>query len=249
MVHSLIAHPEAFAVAANMINNPHTLFWQYHTNTLLPYLPEDASLPVDTTPSWRASKLPQHDLDDVPDRFDWNVNARPHHEMQRWLPLPRTSANLWKTPAINSSWPRPRGGATMFQYAIEIDCWQMAAQVHYSFLEHLENGEVDRYFTIGDREGLWNQQYERYSINFMAIRAGKVSKTTMAYNDEVAISMMLPEGAMEPFLVDSHALIGHYSFSTQREILKTDILPRYLDYANENVCAADNQKKWFSTFI
>lgn len=43
-------------------------------------------------------------------------------------------------------------------------------------------------------------------------------------------------------LVDTHALCAHFHFFTQREIASTDLLDRYRAYANENICAATNQK-------
>lgn len=44
-------------------------------------------------------------------------------------------------------------------------------------------------------------------------------------------------------LVDTHAIISHFSFATTRELETTDLLERYRLYANEMVCTADNQRQ------
>jgi len=66
----------------------------------------------------------------------------------------------------------------------------------------------------------------------------------MAFNDEVAITMMLPEQSGEPFYVDAGALVSHFSFGSQRDLGATDILGRYLSFANERVCQPGNLKAW-----
>jgi len=44
-------------------------------------------------------------------------------------------------------------------------------------------------------------------------------------------------------LVDTHSIVSHFAFGTQKEeLLETDLLDRYRDYANEMICATDNQK-------
>jgi len=46
----------------------------------------------------------------------------------------------------------------------------------------------------------------------------------------------------EPFLIDTGALVSHFAFGTQHKLLQTDVLERYLGYANEMVCGRDRQK-------
>ena len=48
--------------------------------------------------------------------------------------------------------------------------------------------------------------------------------------------MVIPGWERKPFLVDTRALVSHYSFSTQHAEVHTDILPRYYSYANEFIC-------------
>jgi len=46
----------------------------------------------------------------------------------------------------------------------------------------------------------------------------------------------------EPFLIDTGALVSHFAFGTQHKLLRTDVLERYLGYANEMVCERSRQK-------
>lgn len=125
----------------------------------------------------------------------------------------------------------------MFAYADEIESWQMGVQTHYSFLEHLENNELYRYhLTDGSGDGIWDMQFERYSLNFMAVKAGRIAEKKLWMNDEVEITMGFTHEAKMPWLVDTRAIVSHFSFGSQHEVLKTDVLARYLGYANEMVC-------------
>jgi len=206
--------------------------------------------------SWRASELPYYD-EEYPAVFNWSLHAHPHFNKTRWLPLPpseqqsrsgfpASSRILSATPAWNATWPSPRGGFTMMTYASEIASWAMAAQIHYSFLAHLEEDSLEsnllsKYNFMPN--SIWNQQYERYSVNFMAIRAGTMARQRLFVNDEVGITMGASKEHEEPFLIDLGAVVAHFSFGSQHELLKTDLLERYLNYANEMVCGLDNQKE------
>jgi hypothetical protein len=224
---------------------------QYHTGAILPYLPDpDPLQPEDSSAivtSWRASELPAYTYD-YPPTFDWNLHAQPLHNKTRWLPLPpseqqsdnrfpATSRTLVPTPAWNASWSDPRAGWTMLTYAPEIESWSMAAQLHYSFLDHLQDQDtvLQKYNFLRNGQ-LWNHQWERYSVNFMAIRAGKMARQRIFINDEVMITMGTSKDHEEPFLIDTGALVSHFAFGTQHELLRTDVLERYLAFANEMVC-------------
>jgi len=271
LVTALVNHPEAYAVGGNIVNTPHSQFWycyrklpcqssltiarQYHTGLLLPYLPDPEALDATSLESWRASELPYYD-GEYPVLFNWSLHASPHHDKTRWLPLPPTeqqsdpdfpasSRYLTATPAWNTTWPSPRGGWTMMTYAPEIALWAMAAQIHYSFLAHLEEDALksnllSKYSFMPNH--IWNQQYERYSVNFMALRAGKMARQRLFVNDEIGITMGANKEHEEPFLIDIGAVVSHFSFGSQHELLQTDLLERYLGYANEMVCGANNQK-------
>jgi hypothetical protein len=130
-----------------------------------------------------------------------------------------------------------------FTYAPEIESWAMATQLHYSLLTHLESpSTLLSKYTFLTSTHLWNQQYERYSVNFMAIRAGRMARQPLFVNDEVGITMAVSKEHQEPFLIDTGALVSHFAFGTQHKVLGTDVLERYLAYANEMVCGRSRQK-------
>lgn len=45
--------------------------------------------------------------------------------------------------------------------------------------------------------------------------------------------------------MQTRAIAAHFTFGPQRNVYHTDLLLRYRAYANERVCAADNQKEEF----
>ena len=265
MVHTLIAHPEAHDVAANIVNSPLAHWLHYHTEAILPYLPEIAPPPPqNATKTWRASKLPRYPQDaEVADK--WEFPDRPHGGLKigekggppaknhRWLPMEATSENLMKTPiAAGAEWnPWGKGWVQ----------WTMAAQQHYSLLEHMEKGTFDRYWA-GNKDGVWNMQYTRYNLNFLAIWGSSVKMMGVGGDDEDALTVTIPKALKRrklpsslcltgmPFsnftyvacIIDTHAIIGHFRFGPTPELDQTDLLDRYLAYANEMVCEMDNQK-------
>lgn len=77
----------------------------------------------------------------------------------------------------------------------------------------------------------------------MAIWGKTVVARPFYYDDEKAMSEMVPRELGMPFLVDTHAIVSHYAFKKQPELLSTDLLERYRALANERVCGARNQKK------
>ena len=266
MVHTLLDHPEAHDVAANIINSPLAHWLHYHTEAILPYLPETtAPPPQNATKTWRASKLPRYPLDaNVADKWEFpkrpnggfNISEKggPPYKNHRWLPMEPTSENLMKTPVA--------AGAEYNAFGKGWVQWTMAAQQHYSLLEHMEKDTFDRYWA-GNRDGIWNMQYSRYNLNFLAIWGSSVAMMDVVEDDEEALTVMIPKalkrrklspfpcnsGRGVPFLtasvaciVDTHALIGHFQFGTTPELGCTDLLDRYLAYANEMVCEADNQR-------
>ncbi|KAL9072847.1 MAG: hypothetical protein Q9157_004960 [Trypethelium eluteriae] len=239
MVHTLIDHPESYAVSANVINSPEGHWLHYHTNAIVPYLPEPHEPDLPLTPeltSWRPSKLPEYPQVPIPDHFDMKKGpSRDHH---RWLPLDRNSKNLHKTPIHAAAYEWQGIGVTS---------WSLAAQQHASLLSNIEADTLNRYY-FGDEIGVWNMQNYRYSINFLALWGSTVRASEISARDELDIAVKNPERLGRPLLVDSHALVAHFSFGPQQEhLLKTDFLDRYRSYANEMVCRPENQKVPFQT--
>lgn len=241
MVHTLIDHPESYAISANAINSPEGHWLHYHTNAIAPYLPEpeDPHVPLDKQlTSWRPSELPEYPDIAIDDHFD--MESPPPRDHHRWLPLQKNAKNLHKTPihAAQYKWE-----------GIGLQSWQLASQQHASFFSNVEAGTLNRYF-FGDENGIWNMQNYRYSINFIAIWGDTVQSSDISERDELDIAVRNPEILGRPLLIDSHALVSHFSFGPQHEnLLRTDFLDRYRAYANEMVCKKDNQKVPFEKGI
>ncbi|KAJ8133473.1 hypothetical protein O1611_g153 [Lasiodiplodia mahajangana] len=155
--------------------------------------------------------------------------------------------------------------------------WAMAAQQQYSLLYNLEKNQISRYFfgrpatypanakgpnpnTIVPapaREGqpplggeqIFDTQFRRYNLNFVAVWGSDIKKhLPMADDDEDAITKSIPKKTGRPFIIDTRAVVGHFSFFTQAtEIRQTDLLDRWRAFANEAVCKPDNLKKPWDT--
>ena len=176
-------HPEALDIVGTLINSPHTGWLHYRLGAAHPYLPEmkppgsqkeDASRGAK---AWRASKLPKWSGDNMtfhlsglaekPDdgsSVPIGSPGGPPFKGHRWLPLRDNDQNLDKTPVAKTEYYS--NGADWWS-------WAIAAQLHYSLLENIEKDQLNLYeYGFGKdkrREGLWNMQYERMNINFMAI--------------------------------------------------------------------------------
>lgn len=245
MIETLIKHPEAHDIAGNIINSPIASFLHYHNGAVHPFLP-DVKPPEQEGPpeDWRTSLLPPYD-GPKSERYDWKPQdtkpksnfstgdkGGPPFENHRWLPLSDTSEDLLRTPI---------SGASYDAFGMAWKSWAIGAQQHYSLLRNIEENRLDRYF-FGDREGIWDLQYGRYNLNFLAIRGSSVALALPGGDDEHDLTVKIPLQLKKPCLLDSHALVAHFNFGIQPEIAHTDLLDRYRLYANENVCAADNQK-------
>ncbi|KAL9091493.1 MAG: hypothetical protein Q9165_004879 [Trypethelium subeluteriae] len=238
LVQTLQAHPESYAITANAINSVSGSWIHYHRNAILPYLPEPFS-PHHTEEqngsSWRASELPSYPEEEYPPSDVFNLELDAPRVDHRWLPLRRNGKNIHKTP-INS--------AAQDDFGPSQKKWSIAAQQHYSFLANLEDDRLDRYYFGDESSGeLWNLQNKRYSINFVAIWGATVAASNVTADDEMSIAVTNPTNMGRPFFIDSRAIVSHYAYGPQRdELLKTDLLDRYLSLANENACGANNQK-------
>jgi hypothetical protein len=70
--------------------------------------------------------------------------------------------------------------------------WAIAAQQHYSFLENLEKDQLDLYW-FGNKEGIWNTQYEKMSLNFVGIWGRDVAREPPSKDDEQALTVDIPK--------------------------------------------------------
>lgn len=234
-------HPEYLLVSANGINNPALSWVHYHLGAIHPYLPDFLPPAENLSASWRASELPEWQENALFNRHEWFDAPYKNH---RWLPL-GPDFTLDGTPITTTRYSRSGPGW---------DNWAIAAQEHYSFLENLEKNELGRY-----NFGIWDYQYERLSINMIAIWGDDVvDNLPFPRDDEQYLTVDLPKklGRRElsimiwcgigyanrktDAVMNGHAIASHYCFNAQRENGKglawTDVLSRYKAYAEENVC-------------
>lgn len=176
-------HPEYLLVSANGINNPALSWVHYHLGAIHPYLPELVPPKKAPESSWRASKLPQWRDGALFDRHEWFDAPYENH---RWLPL-GPGYTLDGTPITTTAYDKSGPGWNN---------WAIAAQEHYSFLENLEKDELARY-----NFGIWDYQYERLSINMIAI-----------WGDDIVDNLPFPEDDEQFLTVDLPKRLGRRQF-------------------------------------
>lgn len=68
------------------------------------------------------------------------------------------------------------------------------------------------------------------------------------HGDEGLLTEYVPRELNMPVLLATRAIAVHFAYRTDRKaMLQTDVLDRYRLYANEMVCATENQKTAFDT--
>jgi hypothetical protein len=254
IVDTLLTHSESVIVSANIINSPKLSWLQYRTGAILPYLPELGRKQVDGSllssrknPLWRASDLPfwkKPDGFEEPKKIaDWENYFKsetstpddlPKH---RWLPVEGQNV-LYHTPISQTEFKG--GGNGLYS-------WAIAAQQHYSFLDHLEKGRKFLYTlshgSSDPDDTIWDMTGERLSINFIALRGETIlenlDKLAEWKDDEEYLTVELPKQLNKRLTIQTKALAVHYSFNKQHTLDHTDVLARYRAYAMENACPGD----------
>jgi hypothetical protein len=201
-----MAHPEAHLVSANLINSALSNWLHYHTNAIHAYLPDPNPLPGDSsTPlNWRPSLLPTYPKSSLLSSpwyfpevlfggFNTGDPGAPPFNPHRWLPLPSSSSdatstvpsekNLLLTPILGAAYDAENGIHHQ---------WAIAAQEHYSFFTNLENNRLDLYW-VGNRDGVWNLQYQRHNLNFVAVWGDNVRADPPGVQDEVDLFVTIPK--------------------------------------------------------
>lgn len=87
-------------------------------------------------------------------------------------------------------------------------------------------------------EALYDTQFQRYNLNFIAVW-GRDVKLGMPIggDDEADMTQWIPRRLGRPFVIDTRAVVAHGSFSTQHGgVRSTDLLDRWRAVANEMVC-------------
>lgn len=256
IVTTKLQHPEYLLVSANMINSPLLGWLHYHMGAMHPYLPEfrpdndtstptsgpeeekvssavDARQPLDSSVARVSWKYSDHPLWQGPDDFTWAHDQKPPRQAHRWLRLAETAAThnnqTHRTPIVSSVYETWGNG---------LKSWSIAAQQHYSFLENLLDGRLDRY-KFASTAGAWLTDYDRLSINFIAVNSTEILAhlpIPADVVDEEWLTVTLPKAIGKSVAVDTQALAAHFAFFFQGELTSTDVLGRYLDFAQENVC-------------
>ena len=192
-----------------------------------------------------------------------------------WLLVSNDQYDLQRTPmGINSQ--TDGGGKSTSALGTAWRSWAVAAQQHYSLLVNLERDQISKYFfgnpisypkdkndeehirlvaasndtdmqSIPGGEQLFDTQYNRYNLNFIAIWGHDVAVALpMAEDDEEELTVTVPKRVKRPFVIDTRAVVSHFSFYPQYDGMReTDLLDRYRAYANEMVCRPDNRKSPF----
>jgi hypothetical protein len=248
LVETRLNNPEPLLVSANVINHPLLTWVHYHLGALRPYLPElkQSQSPSDS-PSWRASELP--DWDGPKDfKIEPEIDFKAPYKGHRWLPVRKERATTDHTPIEMTEYDP--GGKTLKK-------WPVAAQEHYSFLEHLESDPGLKQY----RFPLWDVLYARSSINMIAFMGNDILDNLPIPNDDewffttqlsaklgrrkstfhtfflISIRTSLIIVILQDNVVDGDAIAVHFSYGPQKAGLEsTDLLARYKAYADENVC-------------
>lgn len=254
VVSTLLTHPEAAIVSANIVNSPKLSWLQYRTGAILPYLPElgkktagSSILSSKDNPIWRASELPfwekpegfeaPEEIEKWEEYFRSEVATPEDLPKHRWLPVQGQNV-LYHTPITQTEFKG--AGHGLFS-------WAIAAQQHYSFLDHLENNRKYLYTlshgTTDAMDTIWDMTGERLSINFIALRGELIlenlDKLAAWKDDEEYLTVELPRQLNKRLTVQTTALAAHYSFNRQHTLDHTDVLSRYRAYAVENICPGD----------
>ncbi|KAI1330197.1 hypothetical protein F5Y16DRAFT_408837 [Xylariaceae sp. FL0255] len=253
LVATRIAEPHPYAVSSQIVNSPVMGLASFRHNWRK------------ATETWRLSELPIYPNGE---RAGGTINVDAPYRGHPWLLLadPRddkTSSAMVRTPI--SQWDDHQGPDAI-AFGPGWTSWGVAAQQLYSLLWNLENNEIHRYF-FGRRieyggkkkdgrdrkvleranrggEQLYDMQYLRYNLNFLAIWGRDVKAGLPIDDDELEITALIPQRLGRPFVIDTRSIVAHNSFFVQKDgIGSTDLMDRWRSFANENVCASNNQKK------
>lgn len=229
IVKTKLDYPDSSIVSANVVNEAALRALHSHPGTTLPYLPEllNQSFPAPTqaltNDDWRVSNLPHWE---GPSDFKVDHAFTPPSESHRWLPASDNDAE--RAPIVKSVDGNNGPG---------MDHWTVHAQQHYSFLSHLELGNLHRY-----KFPMWSNPVESISSHLLCLR-GKDLNTLQFILDQSHSSDLDMRAVRATYddnrriIIDGKGLAVHYSTNaSSRDLDHTDILRRYRGYAEEAVC-------------
>ena len=218
----------------------HELYWPVRSSSFPPSfsatsrLLQDPEAGASQNFSWRASVLPSYKGPETgPVGFRVDGSSPAPYQGHRWLPVRELSGNSSNTTLspVSTITSDPRGPG--------IRNWAVAAQIHYSFLHHLEQGDTWRY-----KFDVWDCDYRRLAINLFAIRGRDVLDAFPfpTFDDEEYLTNHRPRELGRRVIVDGTGLAVHFGFNWQRSphgnraLTWTDLFERYQGYAAELGC-------------
>jgi hypothetical protein len=225
IVKTKLENPDSLMISANVINQHMLETLHSHHRVALPYLPELSSTNqslIHTSQDWRASNLPTWE---GPADFEIHKGFSPPSGTHRWLPLNDEDDD--RTPIGTSMYSANGPG---------LKDWTVHAQQHYSFLQHLECGDLYRY-----KFSLWINPTDSVSPNFLCFgRDDSIDFKSIIQQEADDLALKVAQeakGGNRDVIIDGKGLAAHYSTEASSEGLgSTDILSRYRAYAKEMVC-------------
>lgn len=113
--------------------------------------------------------------------------------------------------------------------------WTITAQ------QHMEKGDFGKYWP-GNQDDICNMQYICYNLNFLVIWGSSVQLREISPDDEGDMTVTIPFELKKPCVIDTHAIVAHFSFFTVKQLEATDLLESHLLYTKEMICLPNNQK-------
>ncbi|KAL4994799.1 hypothetical protein BDV10DRAFT_175987 [Aspergillus recurvatus] len=215
-----LEHPDSLIVSANVINEAALEHLHSHPSIALPYLPElQPAQSVDSN-SWRASELSRWK---GPTGFQARKGFEPPFTNHRWLPT--DDENFGYTPVGMSIYSDHGPGS---------DEWTAKAQQHYSFLHHLDLGDLRRY-----KFPLWTNPADPISTSFFCFMGGDAKHILFAGALQNTVIRPSENGSRmtKDLIIDGKGVAVHYfSGHGSKGLEETDVLQRYRSYAREIVC-------------
>ncbi|KAI0900174.1 hypothetical protein F4806DRAFT_280708 [Annulohypoxylon nitens] len=218
------------------------------------------------------SSIPQLNISDLKS-IEFNDEifpARPYYG-HPFLLISDDPFDLMKSPmGLNYLHGGDKGVESMYEKAWK--SWAIASQQQYSLLKNLEDNTIAHYFFGSPQEfpngknasavalkhmtenkggpgaeQLYNTQYKRYNLNFVALWGHDIKAALpIAEDDEEDITVTIPKRTRRPFVIDTRSVVGHLSFYPQHDgVRETDLLDRWRAFANEMICTPQNQKAPF----
>lgn len=246
---------ENLMVSANVVNEGALASLHSHAGVALPYLPELSTHTKQPSREksqlkhdWRASALPAWF---GPEDFKVQRGFKAPFDGHRWL-LPRGRGSASTSPSQSTSTStssisgaesgnlnndRDPISASMFtDTGPSVHDWTVGAQQHYSFLHHLELGDLNRY-----KFPLWVNPTEPVSTNFGCFWGKDVRALRDVFgfksDEEIYKSWTGSDEDRPNVTIDGKGVASHYSSKQGVEGLdETDLLERYRAYALERVC-------------